>query len=515
MDPVNDTPNRATDGRADPLIGRVLDGRYRILTMIAKGGMGRIYKAEQQPLNRIVALKVLSVPPTDAGRGEDFRQRFYREASICSKLTHPNTVRIFDYGKSDDGIYFIAMEFLEGRTMRQILADEAPIAPWRVIDLLKQICSSLAEAHSMGLIHRDLKPSNVIITTHADGTEFVNVVDFGLVKDLEGAFGDGEQTQAGLIVGSPMYMSPEQILQGELTERSDIYSLGVIMYGALTGRKPFKQESALALMNCHINVPPPPFAEINPELEVSANLEWVVMTCLAKDPKGRFASVQELSRALSACDKELRGMVTGLQLEIQEGRVILPLELEEHLSRRPAGSSGPYSGSLTLNRPMQVEPPPPRRVGLYVGLGALALLLFIGAAVLVLVAGTDTPPEATPAATVAPAPVEPAPPVEPSPPDGAAADTPAVPTPAPPPQDKPAATPRPADKPVARPADTPVTKPADKPTAAQPADVPAEPPAEPDKPVAEGTDKTDPPPDPGAGDDWGKPQSDIRNPWED
>ncbi|MCB9745112.1 MAG: serine/threonine protein kinase [Alphaproteobacteria bacterium] len=514
MDTAEGAPTPGTEG-ADPLIGRVLDGRYRILSMIAKGGMGRIYRAEQQPLGRHVALKVLSTPPhVDLESLSAFRQRFFREASICSKLTHPNTVRIYDYGKSEDGIFFIAMEFLEGRTLRQILAKEAPMAPWRAIDLLRQVCASLAEAHSMGLIHRDLKPSNLIITTHADGTEFVNVVDFGLVKDLEGGFGDSEETQAGMIVGSPMYMSPEQILQEGLTERTDIYSLGVILYGMLTGRRPFRQESSVAIMNCHLNVPPPPFAESNPDVEVPANLEWITMTCLEKEPEDRFANVQELARALGAVDRELRGLVAPFQLQLSEGRVVLPVELEEAMTRRSSTSGSISTSTMTLHKKTQQAEVVDATDGSggKVGLALVIVIgILLGALGVVwwsqrgdepvaenpqLIDVTEDPAPATGAAEAPPpepAPPEEAPPAEAPPAAAGAVTADGAAPPEPPPLVKPP--PSPEDfKPVK-------VSPPDEVAA------PEEPPPEEPPPEA--------PPAEGPKDDWSTPQSDIRDPWGD
>ncbi|MCK6525613.1 serine/threonine protein kinase, partial [Myxococcota bacterium] len=373
------------------LIGRVLDGRYRILSELARGGMGRVYKAEQQPLGRPIALKVLDIGQREGEEAEGFRQRFFREAAICAKLTHPNTVRIFDYGKTEDGIFFIAMELLEGLTLRQVLTSDAPLEPWRVIELTLQVCGSLAEAHGLGLVHRDLKPSNIILTRHADGREFVNILDFGLVKDI-GVEAATEATQAGVILGSPMYMSPEQILQSQLDGRSDIYSIGVILFSAFTGRKPFRQESPLALMNCHLNVPPPPFAEVNPELDLPASLEWITRTCLQKDPARRFASVKELARALRAADLELRGALPNLVMELDDaGRVRLPPEFEEQLTARgvsmsPTGASGPTrsiqvqstGGSATVTLNTTGSAPAPRRESRGPGPGTWIAVALIG-----------------------------------------------------------------------------------------------------------------------------------------
>ncbi|MBW2253027.1 MAG: serine/threonine protein kinase, partial [Deltaproteobacteria bacterium] len=217
----------------DPLVGKLLD-RYRILGLIARGGMGRVYRAHQENLERVVALKTLDA---QAGGDEDeFRQRFSLEASLCAKLSHPNTVRIFDYGTTDEGVCYIAMEFLEGRSLHQVIKEEAPFEPLRAIRLVKQICGSLAEAHDQQIVHRDLKPGNIILTCHGEEGEFPKVLDFGLVKALNQ---ETEVTQAGALLGSPMYMSPEQVQNEPVDPRTDVYSLGVILFIMLTGEPPF------------------------------------------------------------------------------------------------------------------------------------------------------------------------------------------------------------------------------------------------------------------------------------
>lgn len=502
------------------LIGRVLDGRYRILSELARGGMGRVYKAEQQPLGRPIALKVLEIGQREGDEAESFRQRFFREAAICAKLTHPNTVRIFDYGKTEDGIFFIAMELLEGLTLRQVLTSDAPLEPWRVIELTLQICGSLAEAHGLGLVHRDLKPSNIILTKHADGREFVNILDFGLVKDI-GVEAATEATQAGVILGSPMYMSPEQILQSQLDGRSDIYSLGVTLFSAFTGRKPFRQESALALMNCHLNVPPPPFAEVNPELDLPASLEWITRTCLQKDPARRFASVKELARALRAADLELRGALPNLVMELDDaGRVRLPPEFEEQLSARgvsmsPTGASGPTrsiqvqapaaAATVTLNTTGSAPAKRPRErsrgpgpavwgvvalIGLLFGLLAVGLVWRLKGEGATGEAAADLGPDAPDAPAVTPAP---SPDAEPTPSEAA---------------------------PEAAPAGAPVSKtrpPPDAPKPPPPANTPS-PTAPPiivdTTPAPVPTPEPKPEPKPGE-EGWAKPNSDLKDPWKD
>ena len=220
---------------ADPLIGRLINGRFKIVSVIARGGMGKVYKAEQSPLGRICALKVLS-PKYEGDRDPEFHKRFFLEASTAAKLSHANTVTIFDYGQSDE-IYFIAMEYIEGRTLHRTLREEGPFDEKRTAHVAGQICRSLREAHGLGVVHRDLKPGNILLCDRADENDVVKVLDFGLVKDVTGEHED--LTQAGLFMGSPKYMAPEQILGGEISSRTDIYSLGVMMFEMLTGKVPF------------------------------------------------------------------------------------------------------------------------------------------------------------------------------------------------------------------------------------------------------------------------------------
>src|SRR5688500_5166525 len=180
-DPRGPEPvSRKENGAPDPLVGRVINDRFRIVGLIARGGMGKVYRAVQAPLGREVALKVLN-PNYQGDHDPEFHKRFFLEASICSKLTHPNTITIFDYGKTDDDVYYIAMELLEGRTLHRALREEGPFDGERVMHIGRQICRSLREAHGLGVIHRDLKPANVYLVQHGDENDFVKVLDFGLV----------------------------------------------------------------------------------------------------------------------------------------------------------------------------------------------------------------------------------------------------------------------------------------------------------------------------------------------
>ncbi len=288
---------QAAGGQAtgpDPLIGRVINDRFRIVSVIARGGMGKVYRAEQSPLGREVALKVLN-PSYGGEHDPEFYKRFFLEASTCAKLTHPNTVTIFDYGKTEDDVYFIAMELLKGRTLHRAIRDETRFSSERTMHIARQIFRSLREAHALGVIHRDLKPANIFLVSHGDERDFVKVLDFGLVKDLE----QGEDlTRTGLFMGSPKYMAPEQIRGDEVDERCDVYALGVIMYEMLTGKVPFDRPTSINILMAHIHEPPPSMVDVAPDAVIDPRLEQVVLKAMAKNPEDRFSSMDELLFAL-------------------------------------------------------------------------------------------------------------------------------------------------------------------------------------------------------------------------
>ncbi len=282
---------------SDPLIGRMINDRFKVVALVARGGMGKVYRAEQAPLGRTCALKVLN-PKYAGDHDPEFHKRFFLEASIASKLTHPNTVTIFDYGRTDDDIYYMAMEFLEGRTLHRAIREEGSFSEERTAHVARQVCRSLREAHSLGVIHRDLKPANIFLVEHADEHDFVKVLDFGLVKNIENP---GEDlTQAGLFMGSPKYMAPEQIKGDKVDSRTDIYSLGIIMYEMLTGKVPFDRPNSVHIMMAHVNEPPPPMRSINPDIQITPSSEELILKCLAKDPDQRFPSMEYLLNSLKS-----------------------------------------------------------------------------------------------------------------------------------------------------------------------------------------------------------------------
>jgi len=263
-----------------------VDGRYRILGRIGSGGMADVYRAEDTHLGREVALKVLH---RRFAQDAEFVERFRREAKSAAGLQHPHVVGVFDRGEHE-GTYYIAMEHLRGRTLKQIVSSEAPLDQLRAIDLGIQVLEAAAFAHKRGVIHRDFKPHNVIV----DDAGVAKVTDFGIARA-----GASEMTETGSIMGTAQYLSPEQAQGLAVTETSDVYSIGVMLYEMLTGRLPFEGDSAVSIALKHLNETPPPMASVGATVE--PNLENVVMGALAKDPAARWQSAEELTAALEAC----------------------------------------------------------------------------------------------------------------------------------------------------------------------------------------------------------------------
>jgi serine/threonine protein kinase len=323
----------------DELIGRVINDRFRIISVIARGGMGRVYRAEQVPLGRLVAIKTLDPRSGNSGEENDpqFQQRFFLEASVASKLQHPNTVTVFDYGRTADGVYFIAMELVEGRSLYHMIREEAPVSAERTIHVAMQIARSLREAHRLDVIHRDLKPGNVLLTRHGDEEDFVKVLDFGLVKHVE-TESEQELTKAGLFMGSPKYMSPEQIRGERVDARSDVYALGVVMYEMITGKVPFERENTVKVLMAHMHeaVPPIQVADCPP------GLNDLIMRCLSKRPEGRPSSMDEVILMLK--------QATGLSLTTS-GHFALSQELR--LGTSPLLTQ---SGRMPTGTPSQAFP---------------------------------------------------------------------------------------------------------------------------------------------------------------
>jgi serine/threonine-protein kinase len=279
------------------MIGRVLAGRFTILARVGAGSMGTVYRARQAPIGREVAVKILR---GERAIDEVSRARFLREARANSLLTSPNTVTVFDFGQSENGDFYLAMELLEGESVGARIRRLGRIDADQAIETTKQAARSLSEAHAKGVIHRDLKPDNLFYARALVGEryeELVKVLDFGIAKMLHADTSVGMnavETQEGTVFGTPRYMSPEQAQGRPLDARSDLYSLGVILFHMLTGKPPFTDDDAIVVMARHIKTPPRPPREAAPDANIPPELEALVLRLLSKDPDGRPESAEAL-----------------------------------------------------------------------------------------------------------------------------------------------------------------------------------------------------------------------------
>jgi serine/threonine protein kinase len=337
--PDDFTPLRAdetiSDVPVDPLIGRVFEGKYRLDERLGGGGMGTVYRATHLLIDRPVAIKVLSQRFVG---DETAQQRFRREARAAGRMQHPNAVTVNDFGATEDGYLYIAMELLEGQTLRDLLAREGPLDPARAVSFMLQACSAVGAAHDAKLIHRDLKPANIFIEQRPNMPAVVKVLDFGVAKFIVEEHEDDDfntLTQVGAIIGTPRYMSPEQCSGiAPLTPASDVYSLGIILYELLSGAVPFNAETPLALALKHVSELPRSLREIAPS--VPDDLEKVVSRALAKNPTDRPADANEFRR-------ELHATAERLGLEHAESTMAPTLE-----DLRQAGTESP-SGRLVID----------------------------------------------------------------------------------------------------------------------------------------------------------------------
>jgi serine/threonine-protein kinase len=356
----------------DPLLGTTIAGRFTILGRLGRGSMGAVYRARQEAVGRDVALKLVR---RDRAHDPETKGRFEREARAISSLVSPHTVTAFDFGEAEDGSWFLAMEMLEGETVGERLRRVGRFDWFDAVRFTRDALKSLAEAHGKGIIHRDLKPDNLFLSripnSHGSGEqELCKVLDFGIAKwsrdDEDEAKIDQLETQAGTVFGTPRYMSPEQAQGIALDPRSDLYSLGVLLYQMLSGRAPFVDDDAVVVMARHIKDPPPRFAEMTPEVVVPESIEALLWRVLAKSPAERPATAEEFIAELDAAEARARALESGLRLtlsspERQRSRrrtglmiggacvVLAALALAEfarhHAPRPQVGAAPPSSGT--------------------------------------------------------------------------------------------------------------------------------------------------------------------------
>ena len=275
-----------------PAPGDIIADRYRVVEKIGEGAMGTVYRAEHVQISKVMAIKLLH---REVERNAESVLRFHREAEAASRLNHPNTVQVFDFGRTKAGSLFLVMEHVPGDDLGKLIAKNGPMPFGRVAHICAQVAGSVADAHAAGVIHRDLKPENIVVAPGPDG-DLPKVLDFGLAKLFAGNVGT-PVTSSGTIVGTPYYMSPEQTQGRELDGRSDVYAMGAIMYECVVGKPPFEAPNPIGILSKHLSEEPTPPSHRSP-LSVPAEADAIILRCLQKDPADRYQTAEELRRAL-------------------------------------------------------------------------------------------------------------------------------------------------------------------------------------------------------------------------
>jgi len=283
--------------KTDPMIGRLLAGRYRIDKRIGRGGMGAVYSGHHIKMNRTTAIKILS---SDLANNEEYVTRFEREAEMASRIDHPNAVAIYDFGEAEDGLVYIAMEFIEGEPLSKIIEREGPMPLDRVVRIVRQAAEAIDAAHRLGIVHRDFKPDNVMISQKSGRPDWVDVVDFGIAKRSAVEPGHQALTHTGFVLGTPQYMSPEQVAGEQLDGRSDLYSLALVAYEMLTHALPFEGNTPQSQMIKRLLEPPMPLRQARPQLALPPSVDAVILKALSRYPNQRQSTAVEFANELES-----------------------------------------------------------------------------------------------------------------------------------------------------------------------------------------------------------------------
>ena len=396
----------------DAILGQTLGGKYKVWRLLGEGGMGAVYEGEQQlgTTKRKVAIKTLH---PHLSRDPKLKARFEREVGTVAELEHPNTIQVYDFGSSNDGILYIVMEFLQGKSLAAILEKDGAMSPARVGGIIRQIGGSLEEAHGRGIVHRDLKPDNVVLVDRAGKKDFVKVLDFGIAKrSQEIDVGEQKLTQQGMVLGTPPYMSPEQFAGRTVDGRSDIYSLGVMAYEMLTGKLPFEANTAWEWATQHLNQAPIPIESHAEGRAAPEAMRRAIGRALAKSPDERFKSVGEFVDAFTGAlsGKDIVPIQPELALRGQKTEMATPLDPAIAFGALPAPSSlgqaaamrsaTPVAGNVSFPTPAAIPQPPTRDHrhgkgrGTLLALAGVLLIASAGAIVFSFRGGLGGPPKA-------------------------------------------------------------------------------------------------------------------------
>ena len=374
--PVDGTPLRKMAGGGD-LVGEVVAERYHIKKKLGEGGMGQVYLAEHVKMGRRCAIKIMS---PGSMNDADAISRFNREAANASRINHPHVCAIYDFGETQDGLIYLAMEFIEGQSLTGIIEEHGTLPLPRAAEMIQQAADALQAAHDLGIVHRDLKPDNIMVTT-TRGKDTIKVVDFGIAKAAGGGESNQKVTKTGFVVGTPEYMSPEQLAGDAVDGRSDVYSLGLVFYRMITGTTPFPADSQQETMIKRLTDDPIPLATVRPDLKFPPELQRVLDRVLARNPAMRYPSSADFGRDLRNVVQSSTGMIA---VDVEAGTQVV--KAEDLKQAVPATRVDPAAkavrGGATRAQPAAAATPVPAKGGfpvVPVAVGVVAVAIGVGA----------------------------------------------------------------------------------------------------------------------------------------
>ena len=388
-DDVRFCPNDGQTLRAgapqNDLVGQVIADRYHVVKKLGAGGMGQVYLAEHVKMGRRSAIKVMNPSMV---HDPDAVARFNREASNASRITHPNVCAIYDFGETADGVIYLAMEFIEGESLTALIERDGALVVPRAADIFLQVAEALQAAHDLGIAHRDLKPDNIMLVRGRDGRDVVKVVDFGIAKAISGDEAGQKVTKTGLVVGTPEFMSPEQLSGDKVDGRSDLYSLALVLYQMLTGKLPFQAESAQEIMVKRLTDEPAPLTVTRPDLTFPNGLQQTFDTALARMPAERYQQVSKYATDVAAVTGRARGAAAPTPATRSVDTEARTQVLGAGEARAAAIAATRTSAATAHRAPSRKRSPVPLVVGAVVMLGGA------GAGV-ILLKGGQAPPAAS------------------------------------------------------------------------------------------------------------------------